>query len=45
MKNVESINDVQLIQRLEEHTGVVNSLAFYGNHLIASGSGLVGIFI
>lgn len=45
MKNVESINDVRLIQRLEEHTGVVNSLAFYGNHLIASGSGLVGIII
>lgn len=39
MKNVESINDVRLIQRLEEHNGVVNSVAFYGNHLIASGSG------
>ncbi|CAL7950830.1 unnamed protein product [Xylocopa violacea] len=40
MKNAEtSINDVQLIQKLEEHAGVVNSVAFYGNHLIASGSG------
>ncbi|CAK9819292.1 WD repeat, SAM and U-box domain-containing protein 1 [Anthophora quadrimaculata] len=40
MKNAEtSFNDVQLIQRLEEHTGVINSVAFYGNHLIASGSG------
>lgn len=44
MKNVESINDVRLIQRLEEHNGVVNSVAFYGNHLIASGSGLVQNF-
>lgn len=42
MKNAEtSVNDVQLVQRLEEHGGVVNSVAFYGNHLIASGSGLV----
>ncbi|XP_071867920.1 uncharacterized protein isoform X3 [Bombus fervidus] len=41
MKNAEtSINDVQLIQRLEEHGGVINSVAFYGNHLIASGSGI-----
>lgn len=40
MKNAEtSVNDVQLVQRLEEHGGVVNSVAFYGNHLIASGSG------
>ncbi|XP_017890278.1 WD repeat, SAM and U-box domain-containing protein 1-like [Ceratina calcarata] len=40
MKNAEtSRNDVQLIQRLEDHTGVVNSVAFYGNHMIASGSG------
>ncbi|XP_033185923.2 WD repeat, SAM and U-box domain-containing protein 1 isoform X1 [Bombus vancouverensis nearcticus] len=40
MKNAEtSVNDVQLIQRLEEHGGVINSVAFYGNHLIASGSG------
>ena len=42
MKNAETfVNDVQLVQRLEEHGGVVNSVAFYGNHLIASGSGLV----
>lgn len=42
MKNAEtSINDMKLIQKLEEHAGVVNSVAFYGNHLIASGSGLV----
>ncbi|KZC07174.1 WD repeat, SAM and U-box domain-containing protein 1 [Dufourea novaeangliae] len=40
MKNAEtSINDVKLLQRLEDHNGVVNSVAFYGNHLIASGSG------
>lgn len=42
MKNAEtSTNDVRLIQRLEEHTGVVNSVAFSGNRLVASGSGLV----
>ncbi|XP_076285183.1 WD repeat, SAM and U-box domain-containing protein 1 isoform X2 [Lasioglossum baleicum] len=40
MKNAEtSVNDVQLIQRLEDHSGVINSVACYGNHLIASGSG------
>ncbi|XP_017753364.1 PREDICTED: WD repeat, SAM and U-box domain-containing protein 1-like isoform X2 [Eufriesea mexicana] len=40
MKNAEtSINDIKLIQKLEDHAGVVNSVAFYGNHLIASGSG------
>ncbi|XP_043263892.1 WD repeat, SAM and U-box domain-containing protein 1-like [Colletes gigas] len=40
MRNAEtSINDVRLIQRLEDQPGVINSVAFYGNHLIASGSG------
>ncbi|XP_076377154.1 WD repeat, SAM and U-box domain-containing protein 1 isoform X4 [Megalopta genalis] len=40
MKNAEtSINEVQLIQRLEDHGGAVNSVACYGNRLIASGSG------
>ncbi|XP_076180515.1 WD repeat, SAM and U-box domain-containing protein 1 isoform X2 [Ptiloglossa arizonensis] len=39
MRNAEtSINDVRLIQRLEDQTGVINSVAFYGNSLIASGS-------
>ncbi|XP_017788766.1 PREDICTED: WD repeat, SAM and U-box domain-containing protein 1-like [Habropoda laboriosa] len=32
-------DNVQLVRRLEEHAGVVNSVAFYGNRLIASGSG------
>nr|XP_034178551.1 WD repeat, SAM and U-box domain-containing protein 1-like [Osmia lignaria]XP_034178553.1 WD repeat, SAM and U-box domain-containing protein 1-like [Osmia lignaria] len=40
MKNAEtSINNVRFIKKLEEHAGAVNSVAFYGNHLIASGSG------
>ncbi|XP_076678965.1 WD repeat, SAM and U-box domain-containing protein 1 isoform X2 [Andrena cerasifolii] len=40
MKNAEtSTNDVRLVQRLEEHTGVINSVAFSGNRLVASGSG------
>lgn len=44
MRNAEtSINDVRLIQRLEDQTGVINSVAFYGNSLIASGSRLVDI--
>lgn len=43
MKNAEtSINEVQLIRRLEDQNGVINSVACYGNQLIASGSGLVG---
>lgn len=46
MKNAEtSINEVQLIQRLEDQNGVINSVACYGNQLIASGSGLVGIHL
>ncbi|XP_076388517.1 WD repeat, SAM and U-box domain-containing protein 1 isoform X2 [Megachile rotundata] len=40
MKNAEtSINDVRLIKKLDEHAGAVNSVALYGNRLIASGSG------
>ncbi|XP_053982976.1 WD repeat, SAM and U-box domain-containing protein 1-like isoform X1 [Hylaeus volcanicus] len=40
MRNAEtSINDVRLIQRLENQAGVINSVAFHGNNLIASGSG------
>ncbi|XP_076226108.1 WD repeat, SAM and U-box domain-containing protein 1 isoform X2 [Nomia melanderi] len=40
MKNAEtSINEVQLIRRLEDQNGVINSVACYGNQLIASGSG------
>lgn len=39
MKNVETYaNEVRLIQRLEEHNGAVNSVAFYGNNLLASAS-------
>ncbi|XP_076241423.1 uncharacterized protein LOC143183650 isoform X2 [Calliopsis andreniformis] len=34
-----STDNVRLIQTLREHTGVINSVAFYGNHLIASGFG------
>lgn len=43
MRNAEtsSTNDVQLIRRLEEGTGVINSVAVHGNRLVASGSGLV----
>lgn len=42
MKNVETYaNEVKLIQKLEEHNGAVNSVAFYGNSLLASASGLV----
>ncbi|OXU21700.1 hypothetical protein TSAR_012428 [Trichomalopsis sarcophagae] len=32
-------NDVKLIQRLDDHNGAVNSVAMFGNRLIASGSG------
>ncbi|KMQ94861.1 wd sam and u-box domain-containing protein 1 [Lasius niger] len=40
MRNVETYaNEVRLIQRLEEHNGAVNSVAFYGNNLLASASG------
>lgn len=43
MRNVETFaNEVRLIQRLEEHNGAVNSVAFYGNNLLASASGSVG---
>lgn len=42
MRNVEThANEVRLIQRLEEHNGAVNSVAFYGNNLLSSASGLV----
>lgn len=46
MRNVETYaNEVRLIQRLEEHNGAVNSIAFYGNNLLSSASGLVfGIY-
>ncbi|KYM78707.1 WD repeat, SAM and U-box domain-containing protein 1 [Atta colombica] len=40
MKNVETYaNEVRLIQRLEEHNGAVNSVAFHGNNFLASASG------
>lgn len=40
MRNVETYaNEVRLIQRLEEHCGAVNSVAFHGNNLLASASG------
>lgn len=32
-------NEVRLIQRFDEHNGAVNSVAMFGNRLIASGSG------
>ncbi|XP_057328028.1 WD repeat, SAM and U-box domain-containing protein 1-like isoform X2 [Microplitis mediator] len=32
-------NDVTLIATLDDHGGAVNSVAFYGNNLLASGSG------
>ncbi|XP_046734061.1 WD repeat, SAM and U-box domain-containing protein 1-like [Diprion similis] len=32
-------NKVSLIQRIDDHGGAVNSVAFYGNTLLASGSG------
>ncbi|XP_023246958.1 WD repeat, SAM and U-box domain-containing protein 1-like [Copidosoma floridanum] len=32
-------NEVTLIQRLDDHNGAVNSVAMFGNRLIASGSG------
>jgi len=42
MRNVETYaNEVRLIQKLEEHNGAVNSVAFYGNNLLSSASGLV----
>lgn len=46
MRNVETYaNEIRLIQRLEEHNGAVNSIAFYGNNLLSSASGLVfGIY-
>jgi hypothetical protein len=34
-------NTVKVLQRLEEHGGSVNTCAFHGNNLIASGSGSV----
>ncbi|TGZ53321.1 WD repeat, SAM and U-box domain-containing protein 1 [Temnothorax longispinosus] len=40
MRNVETYaNEVRLIQRLEEHNGAVNSVAFHRNNLLASASG------
>jgi hypothetical protein len=36
-------NAVTVFQRLEEHGGAVNTCAFYGNSLVASGSGSVSI--
>ncbi|KAK2589010.1 hypothetical protein KPH14_001855 [Odynerus spinipes] len=40
VQNAESSgNEVKLIQRMDDHGGAVNGVAFYGNHLIASGSG------
>lgn len=36
-----SDNQVCLFQTLDDHAGAVNSVAFYGNNLLASGSGLV----
>ncbi|XP_011630777.1 WD repeat, SAM and U-box domain-containing protein 1-like isoform X1 [Pogonomyrmex barbatus] len=40
MRNVETYaNEVRLIQRLEDHYGAVNSVAFHGNNLLASASG------
>ena len=35
----ETSNEVQLLQRLDEHNGAVNGVAVYGNRLVASGSG------
>jgi hypothetical protein len=34
-------NTVKVLQRLEEHGGVVNTCAFHGSSVIASGSGSV----
>ncbi|XP_043686565.1 WD repeat, SAM and U-box domain-containing protein 1-like [Vespula pensylvanica] len=40
LQNAESSrNEVKLIQRMDDHGGAVNGVAFYGNDLIASGSG------
>ncbi|EZA49221.1 WD repeat, SAM and U-box domain-containing protein [Ooceraea biroi] len=40
MRNAETYaNEVRLIQRLEEHNGAVNSVAFHGNNLLSSASG------
>ncbi|XP_015187428.1 PREDICTED: WD repeat, SAM and U-box domain-containing protein 1 isoform X1 [Polistes dominula] len=40
VQNAESFgNEVKLIQRMDDHGGAVNGVAFYGNNLIASGSG------
>ncbi|XP_015610586.1 WD repeat, SAM and U-box domain-containing protein 1 isoform X2 [Cephus cinctus] len=40
VKQAESTeNEVKLVQRLDDHSGAVNTVAFYGNTLIASGSG------
>lgn len=42
MRNVETYaNEVRLVQRLEEHSGAVNSVAFHGNNFLSSASGLV----
>lgn len=42
LQNAESSrNEVKLIQRMDDHGGAVNGVAFYGNDLIASGSGFV----
>ncbi|XP_015111511.1 WD repeat, SAM and U-box domain-containing protein 1 [Diachasma alloeum] len=34
-----SANDVRLVRTLDDHGGAVNSVAFHGNNLLASGSG------
>lgn len=40
MRNAETYaNEVRLIQKLEDHNGAVNSVAFHGNTLLASASG------
>ncbi|XP_066594956.1 WD repeat, SAM and U-box domain-containing protein 1-like isoform X2 [Prorops nasuta] len=39
VQNAESTaNEMKLIQRLDDHGGAVNSVAFYSNNLVASGS-------